>query len=1150
MAPELNYFTCTLGQAAQWKQTVPKAQQSFSSVLDLVDKQADAIGDHFALGFANLRQEHAVTLTFRRLCDLSVQAVGVLEEALGPRKAGSSSTIGLICSSGLNFILTWLGLMRLGYTVFLLAPQLDHRGLKHLCKTTSASTIFVDENHYETFKEVQDDTLSLVKVPSFSREIGKGQAPKSAAQRKNQADTAYLRHTSGTSSGLPKPIEQSQLGAVGVLASLPPSKNPIATFSTTPLYHGGLADSFRSWSCGAPIWFFPEDQGPISCANILKAVRSARHNSSSSGGSGGSSGEDSVRYFSSVPYVLQMLSEEPDGIDMLGTMDLVGVGGAALPAVIGDKLVDHGVRLVSRMGSAECGFLLSSDRDYDADKEWQYLRCAVDDPDILAFEPQDGSDLCELVAKPKWPLRNKTNRDDGSFATSDLFQRHASIANAWKYHSRSDAQITLANGKKFDPAPLEDAIRVALSKVLEDVLVFGAGREYPGAILFGKALDDTEDDILSAAWPAIDSLNKNSSAQARLSRSALICVVPQETSDTAKKPLQKSSKGTLLRKQAEERYGELIESTYSPTLSSSGESQNVLDEDLPAVLLKEFQNVLGQPVDGNEDLFQQGVDSMACIQLRRMISSNFLPKGQPLSLNVIYDCGSVKALAAHIVKIKSGKETHGSGAGSDEASELSIMEQLVQKYGNDSGSRTNIGARNPDAQQSSHGLGDIILLTGATGLLGAHILEILAQDTKIRKIFCLVRGQSKHASEERVRKALDFRGLKSWDAHGRSKIICLPAKLTEPCLGLDDADFAEIMGETTIIIHGAWTVNFSLRLRSFENQIAGTKNLLDLASATSARARLYFISSTASVGSVSGSDRISESLSTDPADASPIGYAQSKWVAERVCASYEPPDESSRPKITIIRIGQLCGSTNSGVWNASEAYPLMLSTSSITSSLPRLPNQGLNWLPVDQAAAAVVEIATVQATSTEDEDEKNVQVYHVLQPHLRPTWDEMLKWLSESDIGAAFTVVPPEKWLDKLNIALSGPGEAKYTDSSNDKAGGDKTQQQVQHPSSSLLSFWQDRYGSGAGARGAKQKASLDETSAGFYLLQGGQEQKDYGGDEDGNCGDELNEPLAQMSRFDVEKARRVSSVMREVKPLTRDEVLAMWRWICENVGV
>jgi hypothetical protein len=209
------------------------------------------------------------------------------------------------------------------------------------------------------------------------------------------------------SSGFPKAISQSHWGAVGALPSIAGQEH-VATFSTTPLYHGGLADCFRSWKSGGMIWMFPESVAPMTGTNVIHAVRHAHRTS-----------PVRVAYFTSVPYVLQALVEHPDGIELLQTMNLVGVGGTALDSAIGDRLVNADVRLVSRMGSAECGFLMSSHRDYISDKEWQYL-CPGSGRDLLSFERRDDS-LFEFEALPAWPVRVKPNRDDGSYATCDLF---------------------------------------------------------------------------------------------------------------------------------------------------------------------------------------------------------------------------------------------------------------------------------------------------------------------------------------------------------------------------------------------------------------------------------------------------------------------------------------------------------------------------------------------------------------------------------------------------------------------------------------------------------------------------------------------------------------------------------------------------------
>lgn len=108
-----------------------------------------------------------------------------------------------------------------------------------------------------------------------------------------------------------------------------------------------------------------------------------------------------VKYFSSVPYVLQMMESDEQGLALLQKMDIVGVGGAALPTEVGDRLARSGVNLISRFGSAECGFVMSSYRDFSADNDWQYLR-NYNPAKLLSFEPREDG-LAELVIKPGWP---------------------------------------------------------------------------------------------------------------------------------------------------------------------------------------------------------------------------------------------------------------------------------------------------------------------------------------------------------------------------------------------------------------------------------------------------------------------------------------------------------------------------------------------------------------------------------------------------------------------------------------------------------------------------------------------------------------------------------------------------------------------------
>lgn len=165
----------------------------------------------------------------------------------------------------------------------------------------------------------------------------------------DDADVNFVQHTSGTS-GMPKPITQSHRDSVGVLPYLPRGREA-ATFTTTPLYHGGMVDMFRAWTSDAMIWLIAGHDLPITAVNVIKSLKMA----DTAAENGSRPKIPRVRYFASVPFVLQMLVADEEGLEILKRMDIVGVGGAPLSAAIGDDMVSKGVRLISRFGSTESG---------------------------------------------------------------------------------------------------------------------------------------------------------------------------------------------------------------------------------------------------------------------------------------------------------------------------------------------------------------------------------------------------------------------------------------------------------------------------------------------------------------------------------------------------------------------------------------------------------------------------------------------------------------------------------------------------------------------------------------------------------------------------------------------------------------------------
>lgn len=589
----------------------------------------------------------------------------------------------------------------------------------------------------------------------------------------------------------------------------------------------------------------------------------------------------------------------------------------------------------------------------------------------------------------------KTNRDNGSFATADLFAKHPTVENAWLYHSRADSQLTLVTGKKFDPAPLEASI--ATSSHLDDVLVFGNGQPYPGALLLrSKASMHVPDkELLDAIWPHVHKLNQTSQDHARISNNMLISM-PHQT-----EPLEKSSKGTIMRKASEVRYARDIGAAYQS--KADGDTRHIDDESLPQYLSELIQTLVqGASLPAQDtDLFSYGVDSIACMKLRsrlRQLTPNY---SKEFPLSIVEDCGNVRNLAKYIIRKRHGE------ADAESEDEQQLMLNLIQDLSTYTIVTHSLGNGCPT--EDKHG--EIAVLTGATGALGAHILDLLRNSDTVSSIYCLVRGTNKLAAEERVSKALEQRGFeglsKSNTANHKVKVV--RAQLGEPRLGLPDEVYSHLAKRANVIFHIAWTVNFRLKLPSFvKDNLSGVKHLIDLALAACRLQppRFVYCSSTAAITNdlPDRSGHLSEHISPDPSSASPLGYSRSKWVAEHMClaAHRQTPLQGH---ISVVRVGQLSGDSSTGIWNTKEAWPMMLSTAKVIGCLPDLGDEPLDWLPVDIAARAFVEAANISGARGD------MPVYHVLNPHQLPTWHDMLQWLKKWE---SFEIVAPEEWVQRL----------------------------------------------------------------------------------------------------------------------------------------
>ncbi|KAJ9616972.1 hypothetical protein H2200_000693 [Cladophialophora chaetospira] len=1130
---DTTYFTCTLGQAVNHQ-----AGKRYGTINDFIAHKASSCPDTPVVGFYHVGSESSPqwnpnVLTFK---DISRGTARISNALLKHIVSEHGQTVALLCPSSADFLFTWLALIRLGYPALLVAPQCSPSAIAQLCKTCSVRYLLYDEAYGDLAgkasreaEKLDDAGLSTVLLPSTGEnifDIIRTSTESSATSPAIMEDehVAYLHHTSGTSSGTPKPIPQTHHGALGVLPTLDGRMS--SSFTTTPLYHGGVADLFRAWTSNALIWLFPGKELPITALNVRKCLDVAATWAKDASG-------PEVKYFSSVPYVLQMMAEDAEGLKQLQRMDIVGVGGAALPTEVGDNLVRDGVNLISRFGSAECGFLMSSHRDYANDSEWQFLRSGPG-KDYLRFEPREDG-LSELVIQHGWPHMAKRNRKNGSYATADLFAPHSTIPDAWRYHSRSDSQLTLITGKKFDPAPLEDAIQASASTLLDDVLIFGNGQSYPGALLFRSAdassIGDAE--LVGKIVPIVEKLNRESQGHARISRNMLIAMAHLD------KKLEKSSKGTILRTKAEERFAEAIDAAYEVSLPNGKDATEIPDSEVQAAIHEIVLRVAGQSSGqevGNEDLtdetdlFNYGIDSVASMRIRQALSE-LTPRSAALPLSVVQDTGTISRLSELVLRLRAGQGAKPGSREEEEQEQHQVMLDLAKEY---STFGTSESSCPPDSSSSSAttrrgNVGKTVLLTGPTGSSGAHLLSQLLSNSSILKIHLLVRGATSTACRERIHKALSSRRLPV-PADFDARVQIHSCKLSDPNLGLSSKVYEQLAGTVDVIVHLAWSVNFLLPLRSFKStHLAGIKNLIDFALSSPKSLpppRMIFCSSIAAVSNHTG-PHIPEAILSDPSTSGPTGYARSKWVAEQICTSAH---ETTRLKnrISVARVGQLSGASDSGVWNASEAYPLMLSSMKVTRCLPDLDGarrkqeveegEVLGWLPVDVAARAFVEdiLGDEHEKSDPDETTKSVDgripVTHFLNPSANVTWSDLLSWLAKNE---EFETVNVQEWFSRLEALQESHEESKKN-----------------HPALKLLGFWKKSY---------SFAAVPDEPIA---------EGETAGRDANTGRGDEGVPSSAEAgTKYEMAKTYERMPSLRSSEGLVNEAyILKLWAWIKENV--
>ncbi|MFB8007970.1 thioester reductase domain-containing protein [Nocardia sp. NPDC056000] len=241
-----------------------------------------------------------------------------------------------------------------------------------------------------------------------------------------------------------------------------------------------------------------------------------------------------------------------------------------------------------------------------------------------------------------------------------------------------------------------------------------------------------------------------------------------------------------------------------------------------------------------------------------------------------------------------------------------------------------------------------ILLTGATGFLGSHMLLDLLRHSEAH-VVCLVRGEDEEAGARRLADALRGFSL-PWSAEVRRRITVLPGDIRSPRLGLSDEQWNSLALETDSIVSVAAAVDFLRGYSSLrQSNVLSALTLAELA-VTGRIKPLHHVSSIAVFNEI-GIASMGEDDAVAHIDKLGAGYDKTKWAAE---AALRRAREHGLV-VTFLRPGGIGGHRETGAHNAQDLSSAMLAAISRFRTVPAF--RCFNVAPVDwvsRVSAAIV----------------------------------------------------------------------------------------------------------------------------------------------------------------------------------------------------
>ncbi|KAI0755845.1 acetyl-CoA synthetase-like protein [Fomes fomentarius] len=938
--------------------------------------------------------------TANRAIDRAARYIGS-KVGVNHKHAGNDKpVVGILANAdSITYVCTAIGVMRAGYAIFLISTRNAPVAVADMLERTGAGHVIVSSDSF--MRGVAQEALSSLSangkhvveigIPTFEELFAERLEPSSPYDAQVVLPTSFdvtgaaaILHSSG-STGHPKTIVWThkmlaRWGNISVRCEIN-ARGAIMGCHGTPMFHG--LGSFL-WSA-APLAgliiavFKPASPPTVPTPEAVWSGIVATN----------------ADFSWSVPSFVEEWARDPEKVAFMKNMHGVMFGGATLNDEVGNSLASKGVSLYSMYGCTEAGMINDFGR-LNPGMEWAYWAVA---PGVECIFRPTGDGVYEVVimsdVDAPLPKTNTKIGDRDAYATTDLVVPHPTKPGLWKIIGRADEQIVLSNGEKTNPLPLEKIIND--DPYVKSSVMFGRGKLQNGVLI-----EPTEDyafdpnDIKQVEvfrnkiWSTIERVNTFAPQHSRIFKEMILVTSPS-------KPFQYTMKGQPRRNIILQQYNDEVEKLYKEVENSaqselqppaSWGQESALDF-VRAVV----SSTLRREIADDADIFRSGGDSLQATWIRntilRAIRETDRSAAKRLPVNLVFAAPTIASLS-RLIYDALHNDSAGAFHGPDD------LWKYVEKYS------ANLPARPDDLVERPAG-NEVVIITGTTGGFGCDTLEHLLKDEAVEKVYAFNRKGAQ--AIERQRAQFQARGLDE-TLLDSPKLKMIEAVLHEPGFGLEPSLLDEIRRSATHIMHNAWKVDFNLSIASFEVDIQGTRNFIDLALGSPYRKppSIIFVSSIGTLSNCTLPPPVPEKYMDDPNFPFGSGYSESKWVTEHVLQNVS---RQTDVHTVVMRLGQVAGD-RLGYWNEREWFPALVKSALFQRCLPDLEGD-VAWFPAYEAAKAFAEMRYSQEP-----------FLHLV--HSRPTpWHTVI-----APIAQALNVplVSYQQWLSALQSSVE-PGSAE-----------------------------------------------------------------------------------------------------------------------------